>query len=56
MKLVWECQQTMCALSSWNKVMLLRAPGHREIQGNEDVDILAKEGLRVHSLVPNKQF
>jgi hypothetical protein len=34
-KLVWECQQAMCALSGWNKVILLWVPGHCGIEGNE---------------------
>jgi ribonuclease HI len=51
LKLVWKCQQALCAVSRWNKVMLLWVPGHCEIQDNEDADALA-----VHLLVPNQQF
>jgi hypothetical protein len=40
-KLVWECH----ALSSWNKIMLLWVPSHYEIQGDEDADVFAREGL-----------
>jgi hypothetical protein len=40
-KLVWECHQASCALSSSNNI----PPGHCEIQGNGDADALAREGL-----------
>jgi hypothetical protein len=42
-KLVWECQQALCALSSWNKVTFRWVPGHCGIQSNEDADALARE-------------
>jgi hypothetical protein len=44
LKFVWECQQALCVLSSWNKVVLLSVPGHCGIQGNEEADALAREG------------
>jgi hypothetical protein len=42
-KLVWECWQALCALSSRNKVTLLWVPGHCGIQSNKDADALATE-------------
>jgi hypothetical protein len=43
-KLVWECQQAICALSNTNKVTCLWVPGHSGIQGNQDEDTLAMKG------------
>jgi hypothetical protein len=45
LKQVWKCQQALCAMSSWNKVTLLWVPNHSGIQGNTDVDAMAREGL-----------
>jgi ribonuclease HI len=44
LKLVWECQQAICALSNRNKVTLLWVHGHRGLQGDVDVDALARKG------------
>jgi hypothetical protein len=43
LKLVWECQQAICALSSSNKVTLLCVHGYTGILGN-DADVLARKG------------
>jgi hypothetical protein len=45
LKLVWECQQALCALSRWNKVTLLWVSGHCGIQCNKYVDAFARDGL-----------
>jgi hypothetical protein len=42
-KLVWECQQAICAQSNWNKVMLPWVFGHSRIQGKDDADVLAQQ-------------
>lgn len=35
----------MCTLSSWYKITFPLVPGHSRIHGNEDADVLAREGL-----------
>lgn len=43
-KLVWDCYQTLCRLTSHNKVALIWVPGHTGIQVNKEADELARQG------------
>ena len=51
-KLVWECLNALIALSSRNSLELRWVPGHRDIQGNESADELAKKGTEMPFVGP----
>jgi ribonuclease HI len=42
--LLWESMQALETWSGYNKVTLVRTPGHHGIPRNEEADKLAKEG------------
>jgi ribonuclease HI len=53
LSLVWKCMQVLEKLTKFNKVTLMRIPGHQGIPGNEEANRLAKEGAVE---VPPNQF
>jgi ribonuclease HI len=44
LSLVWECMQVLEKICKYNKVNLMWIPGHQGIPGNEEANMLAKEG------------
>jgi hypothetical protein len=55
-KLVWECRQAICTLSSRTKLILLWVSGHSGIQGNEDSDAFAKKASTNQFLGPEPEI
>jgi ribonuclease HI len=51
LKLVWECQKTLCAQSHRN-VAILWVPGHSRIQDNKNASHLARHGSKNKFLCP----
>ena len=51
-KLVWDCLNSLIALSSCNSLELRWVPGHQGIQGNEKADQLAKKGAETSFIGP----
>jgi ribonuclease HI len=51
-KLLLECREAICVLSSRNRVSLRWVPGHSKIQDSEDADTLVRDGSSSSFLGP----